>query len=91
MGVLVGLQLIEAWKPVLKRVVEFFVVATQVRMNLSEVNAQIHPHLSCHNEEQDESERGERPGSSWREGCSRAVTNRLRFFALFRHLQSMLR
>ena len=39
MGVLVGLQLIEAWKPVLKRVVEFFVVATQVRMNLSKVNA----------------------------------------------------
>ena len=39
MGVLVGLQLIEAWKPVLKRVVEFIVVATQMRMYLSEVNS----------------------------------------------------
>ena len=39
MGVLVGLQLIEAWKPVLKGVVEFIFVATQVRMNLSEVYA----------------------------------------------------
>ena len=35
---MVGLQSIKAWKPVLKRVIEFFFMARQMWMHLGEVN-----------------------------------------------------